>query len=168
MLFILKTLYIIRHAKSSWNLATLHDFDRPLNDRGKADAPMMAQRLLDKKFMIDHFVSSPAKRARCTAEYFAKEYKQPKETIEYIAELYHAPVPIFFNVIENLDNRFNSVAIFSHNPGITEFVNLLTDSVKIDNMPTSGIFAINIHTNDWKNFYDAPKKLMFFDYPKNI
>ena len=164
----MKTLFIIRHAKSSWNLATLHDFDRPLNDRGKTDTPMMAQRLLDKNILIDHFVSSPAKRAKCTAELFAEKYHCSSDKIEFIPELYHASLATFFKVIDSLDNQYHSVAVFSHNPGITEFVNALTDSVKIDNMPTCGIFAVNIYTNDWKNFFEAKKELLLFDYPKNV
>ena len=70
-----KTLLIIRHAKSSWDIGTLNDFDRSLNDRGKRDAPMMAKRLIDKTIMIDAFVSSPAKRAKKTAEWFRQTQK---------------------------------------------------------------------------------------------
>ena len=163
----MKQLLIIRHAKSSWDISTLNDFDRSLNERGLRDAPMMAKRLHDKKVSIDAFVSSTAKRAFTTAKYFANEFGLNENLIIKKLELYHASSSVFYKVISDFNNDFNSIAVFSHNPGITYFVNALTKT-KIDNMPTSGIFAINIHTNDWKNFYDAPKKLMFFDYPKNI
>ena len=71
-------------------------------------------------------------------------------------------------VVENLQENFNTVAVFSHNPGITEFVNMLTDDVRLDNMPTCGVFAVRTHSPSWKNFTKAKKEFFFFDYPKNI
>ena len=85
-----KQLLLIRHAKSSWADFSLKDFDRPLNDRGKKDAPVMAKRLLDKGIAIDAFIASPAKRTRKTAEIFAKEYKSEKGRIILFDELYLA------------------------------------------------------------------------------
>lgn len=164
----MKTLLIIRHAKSSWDIATLNDFDRTLNERGKKDAPIMAQRLLDRKINIDAFVASPAKRAKKTAELFCTVYNKNKEDIILISALYHAATQIFFEVIDQLDDTFKSVAIFSHNPGITEFVNELVENVLIDNIPTCGIFAIQINIAKWKDFTKAKKELLFFDYPKVV
>jgi phosphohistidine phosphatase len=161
-----KTLLIIRHAKSSWEAGTLTDFERPLNDRGKKDAPVMAQKLKDKDIRIDAFVSSPAKRAKKTAELFAEVYDQ-KEVI-FISKLYHASVETFFEVIETLDDNFNSVALFSHNPGITEFVNLLRVVNNVIDMPTCGIFAVKIDAGSWSNSTKAKKEFLFFDYPKNL
>jgi len=163
-----KTLLIIRHAKSSWEWNTLNDFERPLNERGKKDAPMMAERLKTKNILIDAFVSSPAKRARITAEYFAETYHQKKDDIILISKLYHASLATFFEVVNELNDDWSSVAIFSHNPGITEFVNQLVDSVCIDNMPTCGIFAISIKAASWKHFKDAHKEFLLFYYPKSI
>jgi phosphohistidine phosphatase len=162
----MKSLLIIRHAKSSWDPAILNDFDRTLNDRGKKDAPEMAKRLIQKKIQIDLFVSSPAKRAKKTAELFIKEFKRNEDEIIFIPGLYHAPAAVFIDVIKELDNSFDNVAIFSHNPGITEFVNRLT-SVQLDNMPTCSVFAITVDINSWKEFISAKKEFMFFDYPKN-
>lgn len=162
----MKTLLLIRHAKSDWADASLSDFDRPLNERGKRDAPAMAHRLLDKKISIDAFISSPAKRARKTAGIFTKEYKQGKENIILKEELYGAGSAVFFDVVVRTDNSFENIAIFSHNPGITEFANQLTDA-RIDNIPTCGIFAITIDTDNWTGFLHARKNFWFFDYPKN-
>ena len=161
----MKTLLIIRHAKSSWDLGTLNDFDRSLNERGKKDAPVMAQRLLDKKINIDAFVSSPAKRAKKTAELFCKVYDKNKDNIIFISALYHATPEIFFEVIDQLNDDFTNVAIFAHNPGITEFVNELVEDVMIDNMPTCSVFAIKINIAKWKDFAKAKKELLFFEYP---
>jgi phosphohistidine phosphatase len=162
-----KTLLLVRHAKSSWDVGSLNDFDRPLNERGKKDAPAMAKRLLQKKINIDAFVSSPAKRAKKTAELFCKEYGKDEEEIIFITKLYHASPEIFFEVIEELDNRFNTVAIFSHNMGITEFANQLVKDLQIDNMPTCGIFVVTINATKWAGFKNEKRDFLFFDYPKN-
>ena len=161
----MKQLLLIRHAKSSWDSLSQKDFDRPLNDRGHRGAPMMAKRLLDKKIDIDAFISSPAKRAFTTCKYFAETYNVKEKNIIAIPELYHAPVKNFYEVIINTDDVFNTIAIFSHNPGITEFVNELTDAA-IDNMPTCGIFGVKAAISHWKDFEAAAKTFWFFDYPK--
>ena len=163
----MKSLFVIRHAKSSWDIAALNDFDRILNERGQKDAPMMAKRLLQKKIVIDAFISSNAVRAFSTAKLFAQEYGVIENTIITIPELYHASPFTFHKVVANIDNKYQSVAIFSHNPGITEFVNELT-TAKIDNMPTCGIFALKININHWNDFGSSKKEFLFFDYPKSV
>jgi phosphohistidine phosphatase len=162
----MKTLFLIRHAKSSWETPQQNDFDRSLNERGKADAQMMAQRVSKRNIAIDAFVSSPAKRAITTCEYFAKQYKKEKSDIILKSELYLAGPPVFEDVIEQLDDRIEHAAIFSHNNGITDFANQLTDA-RIDNMPTCAVFAIRVNTKSWKQFKKAKKEFLFFDYPKN-
>lgn len=161
----MKKLLIIRHAKSSWDLGILNDFDRTLNQRGHQDSPAMAKRLLDKNIVIDLFISSSATRAFTTASYFAKAYKKTDNDIVKIAELYHAMPPVFFETIAAIDNAFDTIAVFAHNPGITAFANQLTKT-QIDDMPTCGIFAIEIDTDKWAKFAEAKKKFWFFDYPK--
>lgn len=162
----MKHLLLIRHAKSSWDETTARDFDRPLNERGLKEAPAMALRLLNKNISIDAFISSPAKRALTTAELFAKTYGLKEKNIIQIPELYNVRTETFFQVIPSLNNDFKTVALFSHNPGVTYFVNELT-ATKIDHMPTCGVFAINIKTDKWKNFEFAEKEFWFFDYPKS-
>jgi phosphohistidine phosphatase len=163
---IMKTVLLIRHSKSDWSTPSLGDFDRPLNERGKHDAPMMARRLYEKKINIDVFVSSPAKRAKKTAGFFARQFKREKEDIIYVEELYGASQEVFQNVIADLSDKFQSVAIFSHNPGITDFANSLTNA-RIDNIPTTGIFAIKVRTDRWAEFEKAEKEFWFVDYPKS-
>jgi len=161
----LKQLYIIRHAKSDqgfWG----SDFDRPLNERGKSDALVMAKRLKDKQAVIDAWVASPARRAKKTAEAFAEVFKSPADDIIFVSELYQAPQEVFYDVISQLPDNFDSVAVFSHNPGITYFVNTLVPGVRTDNMPTCAIFAIRADIEHWREFADAEKEFLFFDYPK--
>jgi len=146
-------------------MAGQDDFERPLNDRGHRDAPAMAERLMDKKVEIDGFISSPANRALTTAAYFAKAYGLHKKDILLFRELYHAAPASFYEVISKTADTISSAVVFSHNPGITSFVNELT-LTKIDNMPTCGIFAVKADCNSWQDFRTAKKTFWFFDYPK--
>lgn len=161
----MKQLLLIRHAKSSWDDISLNDFDRPLNERGKKDAPVMAQRLMDKNKKIDLFISSPAKRASRTAKIFAELFNRKKDDIIFKTALYGASTDIFYEVISKLEDEFDNIAVFSHNPGLTDFANDLTET-KIDNIPTCGIFAIKIDTKHWSNIKEAKKEFWFMDYPK--
>jgi phosphohistidine phosphatase len=161
----MKKLLIIRHAKSDQSFFG-NDFERPLNERGKADAPMMANRLLKKNMVIDAFMSSPAKRAKKTAELFAEVFKVPQNDIFFSSALYHATVDVFNEVVLGLPDHFNTVALFSHNPGITYFVNSLQIKAHADNMPTCGIFAVEADILHWKDFFKSNKTFLFFDFPK--
>ena len=163
----MKQLLIIRHAKSDWSNPLLTDFERTLNDRGNKDAPLMAKRLKEKNIAIDTFVSSTATRAFTTAKYFANTFDKKEKDILKIDELYHASPKTFYSTIEELNDEFDSAAIFSHNPGITDFVNSLTKT-RIDNMPTCAVFAIKIDIESWHQFTSAKKEFWFFDYPKSI
>lgn len=164
----MKTLYIIRHAKSDWENFNQTDFDRALNERGNKDAKKMAARLLKKNVIIDTFISSTAIRAKETCEHFCKVYNVPISDINFIDKLYHASSPAIYEVVDSIDNKFNHAAIFCHNPGITDFANTLISKVRLDNMPTCGIFALKIDTDDWKEFEASEKKFLFFDYPKQV
>jgi phosphohistidine phosphatase len=162
----MKTLILIRHAKSSWAEAGVSDADRPLNERGKKDAPEMAERLKEKGLEIGLFLSSTAKRARKTARYFAAAFGKDKEEIQLDERLYLAEPENFKEVLSNLDDSVQSLAIFAHNPGITVFASSLTN-VRIDDMPTCAMFGVQADTDSWKEFALAEKRFLFFDYPKN-
>jgi phosphohistidine phosphatase len=162
----MKTLLLIRHAKSSWDQPGLSDFDRPLNERGKKDAPEMAKRVKEKGIEIDHLLSSTAKRAKKTAKYFAEGFGFKKEDIKLVEELYGATQSEFLQAVKDIDDKYKTVALFSHNPGITDFASSLTN-VRIDDMPTCAVFALQIETDSWKDFQNAEKNFLFFDYPKN-
>jgi phosphohistidine phosphatase len=163
----MKTILLIRHAKSSWDNFNVSDEERPLNDRGKKNAPDMAKRIRHKGIAVDAFLSSPAKRARTTAEYFTKEYGVDKKQIIIIPELYMANTQAFTDTIRNAPPSADSIAIFSHNNGITDFANVLSET-RIDNMPTCGIFAVKSDIEDWDSFEPGSNKFYFFDYPKSV
>lgn len=162
----MKTILLIRHAKSSWDDASMKDFDRPLNARGTRDAEEMSKRLKKKIQKIDAFISSPALRAKTTAKKFADSFGGDVNHIVFIEGLYLAPSSFFSQVIAGIDNTIETAAIFSHNPGITEFANTLTTAIRTDNIPTSGIFAVSAAIESWHEFASAEKKFLFFDYPK--
>ena len=162
----MKTLLIVRHAKSSWDNASLSDIDRPLNDSGKRYAPVIAVRLIKTGVSIDLFVSSTAKRARHTAEIFLHEFGRKEKELVILQQLYHAQVQDFKEVEAGLDDRYDSAILFSHNPGITAFANVLT-TVRLDNMPTCSIFAVTSQAENWREFLSAGTSFWFFDYPKS-
>ena|SRR5688572_28437084 len=163
----MKSLYIIRHAKSSWSDPTESDFDRGLNERGKRDAPRMAKRLKEKEIYPYLMLSSPAKRAFSTAKRLAEVLNYSKKNIKTEEKLYHADEDTILSVIHNIKDKHNIVLLFGHNPGLTDFVNTLAaEEINIDNVPTCGIVAFNLFVESWKDVSWASAKMLFFDYPK--
>lgn len=160
----MKELLVIRHAKSSWQNPWEDDFDRPLNERGNRDAPFMADVIVKKEVTLDALVTSDANRAFSTCAYFARQYPQAAVVKEHL--LYQASVRLFFDVIHSLPDTYTSVAIFSHNTGLTDFVNRLT-KVRVDIVPTCGVYAVKADINHWADFKAGKKAFWFFDYPKN-
>jgi phosphohistidine phosphatase len=160
----MKTLILVRHAKSSHTLGLSSDFDRPLNDRGFREAAEMGKKLYKKKISIDRFVSSPAIRAKTTAELFAAEYDRKMKEILLIPSLYQADPAQFSEVVSGLDDGIDHVALFSHNPGITEYASSLTQT-PVTQMPTSSAFAVTAEADNWQDFAQAKKSLLFFYKP---
>lgn len=164
----MKTLYILRHAKSSWDAMNVDDFERPLNERGKRDAPRMAKRLKEKEIHPDLIITSPAKRALSTTKRFAKILGYPRENIREERQLYHPDEEAVLSVVQRLNDKFNHVILCTHNPGLTEFVNtLMNGEVDIDNVPTCGVVALQFETDRWNDLDWGSGKLLFFDYPKS-
>ena len=164
----MKTVYLVRHAKSSWDNPEQSDYERPLNERGKRDAPRMGKRLKEKEIVLNLMLSSPAKRALATCKRIAEVLGYPQEKIKTDQELYHADEEKILSVIQNLKDKHNSVMIFSHNPGLTDFVNaFMPDEAVIENIPTCGIVALDIEVESWKQATWGQAKLLFFDFPKS-
>ena len=164
-----RKLVLIRHAKSDWSTPGQQDFDRPLNERGKRDAPMMGSRLKDKGLLPDLILASPAKRAAATARAIADEVGYSREKIEWVDRLYHCPAYMFEEVIlsAGIPDEVKTVFIFAHNPGITHFANETTEAWQIDNIPTCGVVALTFNAAGWNDYPSAKHSLLFFDYPKN-
>lgn len=163
----MKRLYLVRHAKSSWKYTDLRDFDRPLNKRGKRDAPFMGKLLAEDNVMPDLIISSPALRALSTAKKIAAELGYPVEKIETHKRLYESDTDDYLNVISQVPDTVETLMIFSHNPGLTILNNFLSDK-RIDNIPTCGIVNIKININHWKDLDFEKGQLISFDYPKKF
>ncbi len=158
----MKTLILVRHAKSDWPENTT-DFDRPLSDKGDHDAEKMAHFLKENNIEIDKFFSSPALRAFTTCEIFNKEYQIEIETIQ---KLYNASDTNFEQITVGLDDQLDKVAMFSHNNGISNFANSMSEDMFM--FPTCGVAGFEIDCDSWSNFHEADKKLIFFYEPKKI
>ena len=165
----MKTVYLIRHAKSSWEDESLSDFDRPLNERGKIDAPRMGKRLKETNFTPDLFLSSPAKRALSTAKRIAEATGFSKEKIKTDQALYHADEDEILNVIRSVSDKNDCIVIFGHNPGLTDFVNAMSNDRKrfIDNIPTCGVVAFSFEASSWKQIDFGKGELLLYDFPKS-
>jgi phosphohistidine phosphatase len=159
----MKRLYLIRHAKSDWEDASLPDIDRPLNERGRSDGEKMAQKLLANGYIPDLIISSPAIRAKTTADFFINTFKNKNNQID--PKLYHADIDDIINVCIHIDDKIESLMLFCHNPGLTYFANVVCDA-NIDNVPTAGILVINVDTDSWVNLDMSKLKLIDFLYPK--
>lgn len=160
----MKTLYLVRHAKSSWKQPELSDFKRPLNKRGKNDAPFMGKLLSDKGVNPGLVITSPAKRAATTAKIIASEINYPKGKIIFDENIYEATGRELLEIISGTEENYNSVMLFGHNPGLTVLQNNLSDHF-IDNIPTCGVVALKFKTS-WKEIELNSAGFMFFEYPK--
>jgi phosphohistidine phosphatase len=160
----MKTIYLVRHAKSFWGDQSTPDFDRPLNKRGKRDAPLMGEILNDKKVKPDLIISSPAKRAKKTAIAIAIELNYPEKKIVFKEELYEATINTILSILQKLDERHNTIMIFGHNPGLTLLNNHISNHY-IDNIPTCGVVTLETD-NKWNEIDKNSCQLLFFEYPK--
>ena len=163
----MKTLILVRHAKSSWKFPELDDFERPLNKRGKRDAPIMGKFLEQNKIMPDIIISSPAVRAKRTATRIAEAIGYSKKDVFFDEEVYEASTMGLLNITNKIDNKNKSAMLFGHNPSMTYFANMLTNS-RIDNIPTCGIACVDLKIDTWMEISENCGTLRFFEYPKNI
>lgn len=161
----MKTLYIIRHAKSSWDSPALHDFERPLNKRGERDAPAMAKRLKEKNVLPDRMLSSPANRALTTCKTFANILAFSTSKIVTDQALYHAGEETILEIIRKTPSFVNTLLIFGHNPGFTDFANELCNE-RITNIPTTGIVGCSLTISSWNSIDWGKGEMFLFDYPK--
>jgi len=163
----LKELLIIRHAKSSWSNPALEDRDRPLNHRGKRDAPRMAAYCRKMDLIPDALISSPAVRAYKTASHFYKEFANEVRWFDKETELYFGSESDWLYLINELDEDYLLPAFFSHNPTITYFANMFTES-HFDNIPTCGVVHLFSLANTWQELSYKNTKVKNFYFPKLV
>ena len=161
----MKTLYLVRHAKSDHD-GNLTDIDRHLNMRGYRDAYSMSNLMKEKQVLPNLIISSPAIRALTTALIFCRIFKfDPKDIILY-NNLYETGLKDYSDIISQSDDKYKSIMLFAHNPTITDFANSLTIPFT-ENIPTCGIVGITGNCLQWKNFTKTPGELTLYDFPKN-
>jgi len=163
----MKKLFIVRHAKSSWDSPGLDDFDRPLNNRGKRNAPEMGQRLALRNVKPEALITSPAKRAAATARRIADEISFPLSEIQKEPLFYHGSISNFISVLKSVNDKISQLMIFGHNPGLTDLTNHLSGS-DIYNIPTCGIAEIDFDIASWQDLGKNVGNLISFDYPKKV
>jgi phosphohistidine phosphatase len=163
----MKTLYIVRHAKSSWEHPHLSDHDRPLLSKGKKRTKLIGQFLAQNKITIDKMVSSSAVRAYETAKIIAKSIGYPINNIQIDPGVYHTDVDSLVNGLYGLSNDIQSVMYFGHNPTFTYFANEWLDE-KIDWLPTSAVAGIVFDTENWEDLASAKFETKIFITPSML
>ena len=163
----MKTIYLVRHAKSSWENPDLHDDERPLLPKGIKKTKLVCKYLKGHNVRVDRIITSYAVRAFETSRIIASCIHYPESNISIDKRLYENGVQGYFNVIYELPDNIGSVMLFGHNPAITSFANKFIPD-KIDIIPTSGIVCINYDTDKWEEIDLAEKTLQFYIYPRKL
>jgi len=163
----MKSLYLLRHAKSSWAEPGLSDRQRPLNKRGLRDAPMMGERFGERGESLQRVVSSPALRAHTTAELFAEACGFPTSAIAHEENLYFLGNRSIENVILEQDDQLEILMLVFHNPDITYFASSIDYDFRIDNIPTCGLVKMNCDIAHWSDWSRDNTTFEYYDFPKN-
>ncbi|MGB5247251.1 MAG: histidine phosphatase family protein [Woeseia sp.] len=161
----MKTLTLLRHAKSSWDSPSLADSERPLNERGEEDAPVMAKRIAAAGIRPSLMISSHAVRAWATAKVVARELNYPLEFLQREKDLYLASTRRILDIVSRQDEGFNNLMVVGHNPGLTDLANYLIPDLT-GNLPTCGVVSVTIDCDTWELRQDAKRELLLYDYPK--
>lgn len=162
----MKTLYVLRHAKSSWKDADIPDHDRPLNKRGKSDAPRMGQLLREQDLVPDLIISSTARRARDTVSYVVDESGFHGDVL-WTEDLYAAGPEAYIETLQTLPNQYGRVMVVGHNPGLEELVAMLTD--QWERLPTAALAEISLGIENWADIdYDPLGKVVHVWRPKEL
>ena len=163
----MKTIYVVRHAKSSWDAIDLPDEKRPLLAKGKQRTKKVIEYLKENHILVDQIMSSHAVRAYETAKLLAHGLKYPVEKIIINSQIYHADGEGILNQLYDLPDRIGSVMIVGHNPSLTDFINLFLKS-PVENLPTSGVVSFSFDTDNWEKIPLASRKTNFILFPKEL
>ncbi len=162
----MKQLVLIRHAKSEESNAGTKDFDRSLNPRGFSDAPKMGLRLRELSEAPQFVISSPAERARLTAQFILEQVGFDGDHIQWEEEVYEASARVLMNIVNGISEEYDTVWMFGHNPGFTYLAEYLT-SEAIGNIPTCGVYAMTFEVATWAEVSQHTAVKKFYIYPKD-
>ena len=159
----MKTLFVLRHAKSSWDNPDWADFERPLNSRGLDAARFIGGLIYERRLAPQIIISSPAKRAKQTAV-LVKEIAEIPKPITFDERIYEASPLTLFNLIREFEEKYDSVLIIGHNPGFENLVRVLTGETV--QMPTAALAKINLDIPQWSELENGSNELEFLLRPK--
>ena len=162
----MKTIFLIRHAKSSWGNDQVTDHDRILNERGLRDAPLMGEKLKSSFMKPEKIICSTAQRAKETAHLIGQKWF-PEGKIEFMQRLYESYPSDVLNILNSIPQDIQSVALFFHNPTITLLANML-GILDLPNIPTCGVVVLHCDKKDWQSVEIGNCSLENFEYPKKI
>ena len=160
----MKTLLLVRHAKTESIISWKKDLDRALTASGEQDAKKMGEWLNLKKLQVDQVLSSPAVRTRQTTQLLCKAMHIDDSVVTFPSDLYHATPDIFFNLIRTLPDAVKTLLIVSHNDGITHFANMLTDA-RIDYMQPGSVFVAKSDCETWESFKESEREFVLYKQP---
>jgi phosphohistidine phosphatase len=160
-----KTLALLRHAKSSWDDPAMSDFERPLNRRGRKDAPFMGDLLRKRGVDPDIIITSPANRALTTCRIVAGELGFPLDRITIDEHLYEASARELLRIVQMIGSQYNSAMLVGHNPGLTLLAERLAPA-GIDNIPTCGFLSMRLDVETWSGVREKCGSVALFEYPK--
>lgn len=165
----MKEVILIRHAKSDWANESVKDIDRPLNDRGYEDAYFLSNWFKKELPLPELILSSPATRALNTAFIFSRTFGMKESAVMLNEDLYESKMEDYLKVISSLDNIYNRIMVFGHNPAITNLTNELNKDLLFENVPTCGIIKIGFDLNSWKDVAAKKEgKLLLNKFPKSF
>jgi phosphohistidine phosphatase len=163
----MKTLYFIRHAKSSWDFPQLSDEERPLTEKGIKKTKKIGDFMKSKNIFPEIFVTSHANRALHTAQIIAKKIDFPEKNIKIDRSIYSSGIDNIFSVIFGIPDNYNSAVLFGHNPAFTNLSNYFLDE-KIDNLPTSGFICVEFESDSWNEIINIKPINSYAIFPKNL
>jgi len=161
----MKTLFVLRHAKSSWENTDLSDFARPLNERGLKAAPLMGKFIYKNQLQPELILSSPAERAKQTA-ILVKENAQTGGEIRYDERVYEASPASLLEVIAEQSDEIESVMLIGHNPGLEGLLKILTNEAQ--QIPTAALAVIDLKIGKWSEINSSTGNLRTLIRPKEI
>lgn len=164
----MREIIFLRHAKSDWATEFLRDIDRPLNERGYADAYRLSAWYRKNGTRPDKLLCSTATRAFSTAMIFAREMEFPHKKIVLEPGIYESPVQRLISIISAQEDHLKTLLMVGHNPGFTQACNYLSGKEEFDNVPTCGIVSFRLTASSWGEVTEGSGELNYFQYPKNL
>lgn len=164
----MKTLYLLRHAKSSWDQPELRDHERPLNKRGKRDSPKMGKWLSENMPPPQLVLCSDSARTKATIEPVMQAWQMPKEALLLEPELFHASPDTLWELINSCSDAIDCLMLVGHNPGFTDLANSLSPVFRTENIPTCGFAAFSFAVSSWQEAKEQEANFETYQYPKNL